>query len=170
MVSALSVSRHALKLLMILALVYGAGILALLIATLVAEAPVMAALGVKLLPGTGGLVAAMRAIMVIGIIAVPVAWLILARLLAIVESVRAGDPFTNENARRLQTIGWALLGLKLLSVVVAAIAASAATETNPLDIGWPTDVTGWLAVLLLFVLAKVFEEGARMREELAGTV
>lgn len=90
--------------------------------------------------------------------------------IAIVESVRAGDPFTSENARRLQAIGRALLALKLLSVVVAAIAASAATETNPLDIGWPTDVTGWLAALLLFVLARVFEEGARMREKLAGTV
>ena len=28
----------------------------------------------------------------------------------------------------------------------------------------------WLAVLLLFVLARVFDHGARMREELEGTV
>lgn len=168
--STLSISRHVLKLLMILAIVYGALILALLIATLAAEAPVMAALGVQLLPETQGLVSAMRAIMLIGIISAPVAWLILGRLLAIVDSVRSGDSFTNENARRLQTIGWALLALQLLSVVVAAIASTAATETNPLDIGWPTDVTGWLAVLLLFVLARIFDEGTRMREDLAGTV
>jgi hypothetical protein len=31
-------------------------------------------------------------------------------------------------------------------------------------------VTRWLAVLLLFVLARVFEQGTRMREDLAGTV
>ena len=28
----------------------------------------------------------------------------------------------------------------------------------------------WLLVLLLFVLARVFESGARMREDLEGTV
>jgi hypothetical protein len=30
--------------------------------------------------------------------------------------------------------------------------------------------TRWLGVLLLFVLARVFEQGARMRDELEGTV
>jgi hypothetical protein len=31
-------------------------------------------------------------------------------------------------------------------------------------------VTRWLAVLMLVVLARVFEQGARMREDLEGTV
>jgi hypothetical protein len=31
-------------------------------------------------------------------------------------------------------------------------------------------VTGWLAVLLLFVLARVFDYGTRMRDDLEGTV
>jgi hypothetical protein len=40
----------------------------------------------------------------------------------------------------------------------------------PLNISWGFSLTRWLAVLLLFVLARVFEQGARMREELEGTV
>jgi hypothetical protein len=35
---------------------------------------------------------------------------------------------------------------------------------------WTFSVTRWIAVLLLFVLARVFEQGARMREDLEGTV
>ena len=44
------------------------------------------------------------------------------------------------------------------------------TAADPLDIGWSFSATGWLAVLLLFVLARVFNEGAEMRYELEGTV
>jgi hypothetical protein len=40
----------------------------------------------------------------------------------------------------------------------------------PLRIGGNFQVGGWLAVLLLFVLAQVFLEGTRMREDLEGTV
>jgi hypothetical protein len=35
---------------------------------------------------------------------------------------------------------------------------------------WSFSVTPWLAVLLLFVLAQVFGDGARMRDDLTGTV
>jgi hypothetical protein len=34
----------------------------------------------------------------------------------------------------------------------------------------PLSTSGWLAVILLFVLARVFAEGATMRDDLAGTV
>jgi hypothetical protein len=44
------------------------------------------------------------------------------------------------------------------------------TPSAPLDINWSFSLTRWIAVLLLFVLARVFEQGARMREELAGTI
>jgi hypothetical protein len=44
------------------------------------------------------------------------------------------------------------------------------TATAPFDIDWSFSPTRWVAVLLLFVLARVFEQGAQMREELEGTV
>jgi hypothetical protein len=44
------------------------------------------------------------------------------------------------------------------------------TRENPLHLDAGFSITGWLAVLLTFVLARVFAEGARMRDELEGTV
>ena len=168
--AALAASRMVLRALIVLNLVLGAFILVLLTGSLVAEAWVMRALGVNPLVDSSALVPGMRLIMVIGILSVPLAWIVLTRLLAIVEAVRAGDPFVAANAVRLQTIAWALLGLELLHLAAGAIAAAVSTEAQPLDIGWGFSVTGWLAVLLLFVLARVFDHGARMREDLEGTV
>ena len=39
-----------------------------------------------------------------------------------------------------------------------------------LEIDFNFSVAPWLAVLLLFVLARVFAEGTRMRSDLDGTV
>jgi len=112
----------------------------------------------------------MRLIMAIGIGSAPLTHILLTRLLAIVETVRRGDPFVAGNAARLQTTAWALLGLELLHLTVGAIAAAASSASQPLDLDWNFSVTGWLAVLLLFVLARVFDHGARMRDDLEGTV
>ena len=112
----------------------------------------------------------MRLIMVIGVVGAPVWNAILTRLLSIVETVRAGDPFVTENASRLQTIAWSVLALELGRFVVVGIANSVSTAARPIHIDLNLSVTPWLAVLLLFVLARVFDHGARMREDLAGTV
>jgi hypothetical protein len=108
--------------------------------------------------------------MVLGIAAVPVMNVILTRLLAMVDTVRAGDPFVSANAARLRTIAWAVVGLELLHLAVGAATALASSPGAPLDIGWSFSPTRWVAVLLLFVLASVFEQGTRMREELEATV
>ena len=112
----------------------------------------------------------MRSIMAIGIVSVPIAFVFFRELLRIVESVRAGEPFTVENAGRLKIIAWALLALEMLHIGVVAIASTVSTKEVPLRISGNFNVTGWLAILLLFVLAQVFLEGARMHDELEGTV
>jgi hypothetical protein len=167
--AALAASRLVLRGLILLNLLLGALILVLLVASLVAEGTVVTALGV---PTAGGQapIQGMRAIMLLGIASVPLAYVVLTRLLAIVETVRRGDPFVAENGARLQRIAWALLGLELLHLAVVAAAAAVSSEAAPLDIGGGFSVTPWLAVLLLFVLARVFDHGARMREDLEGTV
>lgn len=167
---ALNLTRRLLRVLIIANQLMGIGILALLVATLVAEGPVMEALGVPAPDRTPRFVLGMRAIMVLGIAAVPIAHVVLTRLLTIVHTVGDGDPFVMENAARLQRIAWAVLGLELLHLCVVAAAAGISTDQTPLDIGEGFSVTRWLAVLLLFVLARVFQQGARMREDLAGTV
>ncbi len=116
------------------------------------------------------LLAGMRMIMVIGICAIPIVHFVLTRLLMIVETVSTGDPFVAANAARLRAIAWALLALELMHYAVGAVAAGISSAGVPIDISWGFSLTRWLAVLLLFVLARVFEEGAHMREELEGTV
>ena len=166
----LTLTRRLLRVLIRLNQLMGVGILALLVATLVAAGPVMEALGVPAPDRNTGFVLGMRVIMVLGIAAVPITHVVLTRLLTIVHTVGDGDPFVIETAGRLQRIAWAVLGLELLHLAIGAVAAGASTDETPLDIDWSLSVTRWLAVLLLFVLARVFEQGARMREDLAGTV
>ena len=166
----LSMSRRVLLILTRLNFVMGALIFALLIASLLAESWVMRALGVRPAPGNSTLYVGMRLIMVIGICSVPVVHLVLARLLAIVETVSIGNPFVVANAVRLRTIAWAMLSLELIHFAVVTVAALVSTTAAPLNFGWGFSLTRWLAVLLLFVLARVFEQGARMREDLEGTV
>lgn len=167
---ALALTRRVLRVLVKVNVVYAALILALFVASLVAAGPLIAALGVRPAEDNSTIIRGMRLIMVAGIAAAVVAHVILTQLLAIVETVRAGDPFVVDNADRLQRIGWAVLGLELLHLIVGAIALSTSSESQPLDIDWSFSLTRWIAVLLLFVLARVFEQGARMREDLEGTV
>jgi hypothetical protein len=165
----LRLTRIVLRVMVVLNIVTGVLIFVLLVASLLAESQVLVMLGARAAAGPA-LIQGMRLIMVIGIAGVPLAHILLTRLLAIVDTVRAGDPFVMQNAERLQTIAWALLGLELLHLAAGAVAAAASSEADPLDIDWSFSLTGWLAVLLLFVLARVFGHGARMREDLEGTI
>ena len=121
-------------------------------------------------PDADRLIMGMRAIMVLGLVVIPLNYLILKRLLAIVDTVRAGDPFVAANAVRLQSIAWALLALQLLGLVIDAIAKSVSTPGHPIDLDAGFSINGWLAVLLTFLLARVFAQGAHMRDDLEGTV
>jgi hypothetical protein len=107
---------------------------------------------------------------VLGLAVVPLNYVVFKRLLAIVETVRAGDPFVAANASRLHAIAWALLTLQLLSIVIGAIAKAVSTPAHPVKLDAGFSINGWLAVLLTFLLARVFAEGTRMREDLEGTV
>jgi len=167
---ALLAARRLLSVLLYANWLYGLGILGLLLASLIVPGPLFESLGIRPATGRDMLEVGMRLIMVIGIAGVPLAHVVLSRLRAIVDTVREGDPFVAANARRLQTIAWAYLGLELLHVAVGVVAAGAGTEAQPLDVDWSFSVTPWVAVLLLFVLARVFDHGARMRADLEGTV
>jgi len=166
----LSATSVTLRVLIVLNWIFGAFIFAMLAISFRAESWTWRALKVGAVAGREGAFAGMRAIMALGIIGIPLGYVVFSRLLKIVESVRTGEPFTRENAGRLRTIAWALLGLQLLHLVVAAIASAVARRGVPLRVGGHLQVGGWLAVLLLFVLAQVFLEGTRMREDLEGTV
>jgi hypothetical protein len=168
--NSLALSRTLLRVLIKLNLLLGVFILVLLTASLIASEWIMTALGAHPIGASTALVVGMRAIMVIGLVGVPVAHIVFTRLLAIVETVRQGNPFVSVNATRLQTIAWSLLALEIMSFVIGKIAEHVSSAGHPIDIHWKFSVTPWLSVLLLFVLARVFDQGTKMREDLEGTI
>lgn len=164
---ALALARPAIQVAIVLNLLYAAAILAFFVASFViADWPVKP-LGYDRATMHAYLPLGLRAVELLGLVVLGLAHLILRRLLAIVDSVRAGDPFVLDNARRLQTIAWSLLGIEMLRLVVAAIGTAVAIHQVA---GSGFSVVPWLAILLLFVLAGVFMRGARMRSDLEGTV
>jgi hypothetical protein len=168
--SALRLAWVTLRVLIILNWLVGAAILTLLIATIVAEQWTLTALGIPPSSQIRPMMTGLRAIAALGLVAIPLNHAILRRLLAIVETVRSGDPFVAANASRLQAIAWVLLALQLLSIVIAGIGKAISTPAYPLHLDAGFSVNGWLAVILTFVLARVFAEGTLMREDLEGTV
>jgi Protein of unknown function (DUF2975) len=78
--------------------------------------------------------------------------------------------FVAANASRLHAIAWLLLALQVFSLVIGAIAEIVSTQAHPLHLDAGFSLNGWLAVLLTFLLARVFAEGTLMREDLEGTV
>ena len=166
---ALPISYVVLRILIVMNWVYGAAIATLLVA-IPTKRWIMSSLSLSPSPEADRLILGLHAIAVVGLVTIPLNYVLLKRLLAIVETVRAGDPFVAANAHRLQTIAWILLALQLLSLVVGAIAKSVSIAAHPLDIDAGFSITGWLAVLLTFLLARVFAEGTHMREDLEGTV
>jgi len=55
-------------------------------------------------------------------------------------------------------------------MIIGGIGEAISTRQHPVDLDAGFSINGWLAVLLTFVLARVFAEGALMREDLEGTV
>lgn len=167
--AALAWSRPLIRFLIALNLVYIAGVLLMFVLSLVPGTILWEALGMHF-PDEHRtrIVFGLRAIMIVGIAAAGVVDRVLRQLLAIVDTVRAGDPFVDSNARRLEAIAWWVLLGEGLRLLIGAIAL--ATTSAFLDLGLHFSVAPWLAVLLLFVLARVFAEGARMRSDLEGTV
>lgn len=168
--STLPLAQASLRILIILNWLFGAGILTLLVATVVAEQWTFTALGISPSSEVRPMLMGMRAIAVLGLVAIPLNRAVLGRLLAIVETVRSGDPFIAANADRLQTIAWVLFALQLVSLAIGSIGEAISTPAHPLHLDAGASVSGWLAVILTFVLARVFAEGTLMRKDLEGTV
>ncbi len=95
----------------------------------------------------------------------------------IVDTVGQGDPFVPDNATRLTQMAWLTLAMQLVTLPMGALAVwvgteatklGAHTEIDDLDVG--ISGNGLLLMLILFILARVFRQGAVMRAELEGTV
>lgn len=167
--AALPIAYVVLRILVVVNWVVGAAILALLI-VMPNERWIMSAFHLVPSPEASRIIMGLRLVAVIGLVTIPINFLILRRLLAMIDTVRVGDPFVPANASRLQHIAWALLSLQLLGSLIWVIGRIISTPAHPVDLDAGSSVNGWLAVLLTFVLARVFAEGTLMRDELEGTV
>lgn len=167
---ALPIAYVTLRILIVLNWIYGVAVLGLVIFANVNRAFFLRAIDVPQGVDPRPIMIGLTAIATLGLIAVPLNHLILIRLTRMVRTVQNGDPFVRTNAYRLNAIAWCLFGLQLLSLVIGLIGKSIASRQFPLHLDAGFSVSGWLAVLLTFILARVFAEGTLMREDLEGTV
>lgn len=93
---------------------------------------------------------------------------IVNRLRRIFQTLTAGDPFHPDNVRRLRMIGLILGGLELGRYLFWGGVALVAPGINKSEGG--LNLTTWFSVLVIFVLAEVFREGARLRREAELTI
>lgn len=88
----------------------------------------------------------------------------------LIVSVGHGQPLTAVNAMRLRTMGWLTLSLQIV-ILVTAIATGWLGHTDMFDFDTIYDfIEALIMSAVLFILARVFDHGARMHEELEGTV
>ncbi len=91
--------------------------------------------------------------------------LILRQLRQIFRTLTLGDPFQPENVRRLRQIG-ATLAIVTAGVWIAQSVVAARLAPGVLDRqGVGALLTPIFSVMVVFVLAEVFREGARLRRE-----
>jgi hypothetical protein len=117
----------------------------------------------SLLPG-------LLSIFALGIVVLGLLWTMMRKLLTIIDSVEDGNPFIKANAVRLRAIGWMMVGVQIVGLPLATAAGNVADLFGENDVGYDLPINGILAILLVFILAGIFERGAEMREELEGTV
>jgi Protein of unknown function (DUF2975) len=167
--AALPLAHLTLRILIVVNWLWAAAIVVLLVAMPNREW-ILSALDLSPSLEADKIVTALRVVALLGLIAIALNYLVLRRLQAMVDTVRAGDPFVAANAARLQAIAWSLLVLQVIGMLIEMIARSISTPAHPVDLDTGFSINGWLAVLLTFLLARVFTAGTAMRDDLEGTV
>lgn len=150
--------------------VLGAAFVLLLVLTFAFEGRITATLATQYPEGQAGtLLRDGRLVLLVGLAGWAPARLLFVRLTAILRTVETGDAFIVENGERLRAIGWALLALQVLDLAYGWLALNVSAATGEY-FGWSFSIAGWLSILLVFVLAQIWTQGAAMRDELNATV
>lgn len=108
--------------------------------------------------------------LLIGAVAIGGALMIVWRLRRLFDSFSSGEPFKRENARHLRAIWIIMLCIELsryallgLTGILMATTNTPLADSAQFDIR--VDFSTWGSILILIVLAEVFREGARLKEE-----
>lgn len=94
----------------------------------------------------------------------------LNNLRLVIVTVRRGDPFVLMNAQRLRRIGWAMVLIQVACVPFLYLSHAALSPHPQQHLLTMQSFNGILAILLVFVLAGIFEHASAMRTDLEGTV
>lgn len=91
-------------------------------------------------------------------------------LFRIITSVAEGDPFVPVNADRLRAMAWISVAVHVVAIPMSVIGNWAVNVTKDMHFKADVPLAGLFLALVLFILARVFREGTRMRDDLEGTV
>ena len=91
------------------------------------------------------------------------------RLRQVFETLTLGDPFRPENVGRLRVVGVSLIALEAVGYLVRMTVIWLAPESGA-SVHLSISLSGWFAILAVFVLAEVFREGARLRSDAELTI
>jgi len=109
--------------------------------------------------------------LLIGGVAIAGSLVIVWRLRKLFESFCSGEPFRRENATHLRVIWITMLVIELSRYVLMALTGALVTAFGPQNgvgvqrVEFNVDLSTWGSILILIVLAEVFREGARLKEE-----
>jgi hypothetical protein len=120
------------------------------------------------IPHFSGESPAVLGVLAFSILYVGVLLIVFSRLRRVLDALTRGDPFNPANVGRLRTIGLALVGLEAVGYLTRLTTRWFVRTEEPWR--FSLNATGWFAILVVFVLAEVFREGARLRQEAELTI
>lgn len=94
---------------------------------------------------------------------------VVRQLRRVFATLTAGDPFHPANIGRMRLIGVGLAGMAVAYPIISKGIAYFVPAAAPQSTGW-INMPTWFSVLVVFVLAEVFREGARLRREAELTI
>jgi hypothetical protein len=106
--------------------------------------------------------------LLIGAVAVAGSLVIVWRLKKLFDSFSSGEPFRRENAQHLRVIWVTMIAIEIARYALMGLTGALLHVFGDgvrANYNFSIDLSTWGSILILIVLAEVFREGARLKEE-----
>lgn len=108
-------------------------------------------------------------VLLVTAVAIVGGFMIVWRLRRLFDNFTTGQSFAKENATHLRAIWITMLGIEiaryLLVALIVILLATFYRELGEAEVRFEFSLSAWASILVLIVLAEVFREGARLKEE-----
>jgi hypothetical protein len=104
----------------------------------------------------------------IGAVAIAGSLVIVWRLKKLFDSFSSGEPFQRENAQHLRVIWVTMIAIEIARYALMGLTGALLAVYGDgvrANYSFSIDISTWGSILILIVLAEVFREGARLKEE-----